>query len=163
MSVHPTCLCWIWIRRSSSSWRPSRGSTYGKKTLGRSKEEIQDVFKWGVWPMWAFWNQAAILRELASMALFLLVFLVIVKLFSWVCLLNLLVCLVLPLPLAPSILSLPLPEPGFVFVCSVAPQSVSFWYFLFLVVLLLVQDPHLPAPRFQKKTGCPSYCEPGYW
>ena len=42
---------WIWIRRSNSSWGPSRGSTYGKQTLGRSKDEIQDVFKWRGWPM----------------------------------------------------------------------------------------------------------------
>ena len=41
------------------------------------------------------------------MALFLLAFLVTVRLFRWVCLLNLLVCLVLPPPLAPFILSLP--------------------------------------------------------
>ena len=42
---------WIWIRKNNSSWGPSRGSTLGKQTLGRSKEEIQDVFKWRVWPM----------------------------------------------------------------------------------------------------------------
>jgi len=57
--------------------------------------------------MWVFWNQVAMLGELACMTLFLLAFLVIVWLFRWVCLLNLLVCLVLPPPLARSILSLP--------------------------------------------------------
>jgi len=57
--------------------------------------------------MWSFWNQAAILGKLACMALFLLAFLVIVGLFRWVCLLNLLVCLVLPPRLTPSLLSLP--------------------------------------------------------
>ena len=76
---------WFWIRRSNSSWEPSRGSTWDKRTLGRSREEIQDVFKWRVWPVWAFWNQAAILGEFACMALFLLAFLVIVGLFRWVC------------------------------------------------------------------------------
>ena len=41
-----------WIRiRSNSRWGPSRGRTQGKQTLGRSKEEIQDIFKWRVWPM----------------------------------------------------------------------------------------------------------------
>ena len=65
-----------------------------------------------VWPMWTFWNQVANLGELACMALFLLAFLVIVRRFKWVCLLNLLVCLVLHL-WQPLYFHYPLPEPGF--------------------------------------------------
>jgi len=103
----------IWIRGSNSSWGPSRGSTWGKQTLWRSKEELQDVFKWRMWPMWAFWNQATILGELACMALFLPVFLVIVGLFRRVCWICscVLSCLHLWHPLY---FHYPPPEPGFV-------------------------------------------------
>jgi len=38
---------WIWISRSSSSWGPAGGAL----RVNRLLEEIQDVFKWRVWPM----------------------------------------------------------------------------------------------------------------
>ena len=80
--------------------------------------------------MWAFWNQAAISGDLACMALYLLVFLVTVGLFRGVCRLNLLVCLVLPPTLAPSILSLP-------------PTRTRVWIPFLLIFTSSISTPYL--------------------
>ena len=96
---------WIWIRKAIGG--TAGGSLRVNRLFEEARKKSRIYLSGGCGQCEPFWNQVAISGELACMALFLLAFLVTVGLFRWVCLLNLIVCLVLPPPLAPSLLSLP--------------------------------------------------------